>query len=81
MGLGDVVMGFDACRVVGVGVFCFFSAALVGLEDLLGVEADDGLGRVDVDVLRLHDGDVGLGGDLGVGGHFPHVCLNITPPH
>lgn len=67
------MIGFGS-RGVGVGLFCFFGAAFVCLEDLFGLKADgDGLRRVDVDVLCLHDGDIGLGRDLGVGGHFPHV--------
>lgn len=58
-----------------LGVFCFFSTALAGFEYLLaGRKANgDALGRVDIDVLRLHYGDICLGGDLWVGGYFPHI--------
>jgi hypothetical protein len=68
MGLGEVVLGFGAGRVEnGVGLFCLFGAAFGRLEGLLGIETNsDGLGRVYVDVLRLHHCDVRLRSDFGV---------------
>lgn len=61
-------------RDVGVGLFCLFCATFVCFEDLFGLEPDcNGFWGVNVDVLRLHDGDIGLGGDLRVGGHLAHV--------
>ena len=60
--------------LIGLHFLYFFSAALMRLENLLAVgEAQrDALWRVYVDVLRLHDRDVGFRGYLGVGRHFPH---------
>lgn len=61
-----MVIGFRP-RHVGIGLFCFFRAAFVCLEDFFGLETDgDALGRVDVDILRLHDSDISLCSDLGV---------------
>lgn len=78
------LLGALAMEILELGVRLEESSGAVIAEDLGGgldlalfwFEAlldGEGFGGVDVDVLRLGDGDVGLGGDLGIGRYFFHL--------